>query len=261
MELPLFPLHTVLSPGLALPLHIFEERYRLLTKRCLDENAPFGVVLIRKGREAGGGVERISAVGTMAEIRQAMRYADGRYDLVVVGTTRFRVDRVQAGLEPYLVGEVTTLREPTGDSDRAMWLAGIVTRHFIRYVERYHEAISSGSGAVQIEIDVEEEGDNPDDGPADATVVETRRTEDDATSRLMRVARRVAAPDDPVALSHVLSGIVQVDVGQRQDLLEARTAEQRLMILDAILRLELEMLGRGLKPHVVDSKELVKQRN
>ena len=74
MELPLFPLHTVLCPGIALPLHIFEDRYRALVRRCLDESLPFGIVLIRDGREVGGGTIAFSAVGTVAEIRQAGRF-------------------------------------------------------------------------------------------------------------------------------------------------------------------------------------------
>ena len=55
MEIPLFPLHTVLCPGIVLPLHIFEDRYRALTRHCLDTGAPFGVVLIRDGHEVGPG--------------------------------------------------------------------------------------------------------------------------------------------------------------------------------------------------------------
>ena len=55
MEIPLFPLHTVLCPGIVMPLHIFEDRYRALTRHCLDTGAPFGVVLIREGRETGSG--------------------------------------------------------------------------------------------------------------------------------------------------------------------------------------------------------------
>ena len=53
MDLPLFPLHTVLCPGVALPLHVFEERYRVMVGRCIDLGEPFGVVLIRQGREVG----------------------------------------------------------------------------------------------------------------------------------------------------------------------------------------------------------------
>ena len=83
MELPLFPLHTVLCPGVALPLHIFEERYRTMVARCLDEGRPFGVVLIRDGREVGGGPTSIATVGTIAEIREAGKFSDGRYELLV----------------------------------------------------------------------------------------------------------------------------------------------------------------------------------
>ena len=53
IELPLFPLNTVLFPGQVLPLHIFEERYRLMIRRCLAEDLPFGVVLIKRGRRGG----------------------------------------------------------------------------------------------------------------------------------------------------------------------------------------------------------------
>ena len=51
MELPLFPLNTVLCPGIALPLHVFEDRYRAMVRHCLESQSPFGVVLIRQGRE------------------------------------------------------------------------------------------------------------------------------------------------------------------------------------------------------------------
>jgi len=80
MQLPLFPLHTVLCPGIALPLHIFEPRYRALVRDCVEASAPFGVVLIRNGREVGGGTISFSAIGTLAEIREAGRYPDGRYE-------------------------------------------------------------------------------------------------------------------------------------------------------------------------------------
>ena len=72
MEIPLFPLHTVLCPGIVLPLHIFEERYRAMTRRCLDTGDPFGVVLIRDDREVGTqGVATLAGVGAFAEIREA----------------------------------------------------------------------------------------------------------------------------------------------------------------------------------------------
>ena len=92
MRLPMFPLGTVLFPHMILPLHVFEERYRVLTRRCLDGDPLFGVVLIARGSEVGGGDER-SDVGTVARIAEAAELEDGRYVLVTVGTERLRVAR------------------------------------------------------------------------------------------------------------------------------------------------------------------------
>ncbi|MFL5681917.1 MAG: LON peptidase substrate-binding domain-containing protein, partial [Chloroflexota bacterium] len=94
MQIPLFPLHTVLAPGIALPLHIFEERYRAMVRRCLDTSTPFGIVLIRQGSDVAPREGRpqelsISGVGTFAEIREASKYVDGRWDVLTVGTGRF----------------------------------------------------------------------------------------------------------------------------------------------------------------------------
>ena len=100
MEIPLFPLHTVLCPGIVLPLHIFEDRYRALTRHCLDTGAPFGVVLIRDGREVGADRSlALAGVGALVEIREAGRYPDGRYDLLAAATGRFAID---AGTEWFL---------------------------------------------------------------------------------------------------------------------------------------------------------------
>jgi Lon protease-like protein len=115
MDLPLFPLHTVLCPGIALPLHIFEPRYRLLVGRCVERGMPFGVVWIRSGREVGTADLSVAEVGTTTEIREAERLADGRYDIVVIGTGRFRIEEVFAEREPYLVARTTALEEAIGD--------------------------------------------------------------------------------------------------------------------------------------------------
>ncbi|MBF6600779.1 MAG: LON peptidase substrate-binding domain-containing protein [Dehalococcoidia bacterium] len=74
MDLRLFPLQTVLFPGMRLPLHIFEERYKIMVRECIDEDAPFGVVLIRSGAEVGGGAIPHD-VGTTARIIQ-VEYLD-----------------------------------------------------------------------------------------------------------------------------------------------------------------------------------------
>ena len=77
-ELPLFPLNTVLFPGMPLTLHIFEDRYKLMIGKCIQERQPFGVVLIRRGLEALGPVADTHSVGCMAFIRQVERLEQGR---------------------------------------------------------------------------------------------------------------------------------------------------------------------------------------
>lgn len=88
----MFPLGTVLFPGSALPLHVFEPRYQALTRSCLDGDGHLGIALIERGSEVGGGDVRFS-VGTRARIAQAVALDDGRWFLVLVGVDRIRVDR------------------------------------------------------------------------------------------------------------------------------------------------------------------------
>lgn len=88
----MFPLGTVLFPSLYLPLHVFEDRYRVMVRHCLDTEPEFGVVLIERGWEVGGGDVR-SSVGTVARILQVAETDDGRYALGTVGTRRIRVVR------------------------------------------------------------------------------------------------------------------------------------------------------------------------
>lgn len=105
----MFPLGTVLFPGVYLPLHVFEPRYRVMTRRCLDGGREFGVVLIERGSEVGGGDVRFS-VGTVARIVEAAETDDGRWVLGTVGTRRIRVTRWLPD-DPYPVGEVQELEE------------------------------------------------------------------------------------------------------------------------------------------------------
>ena len=86
----MFPLGTVLLPFAHLPLHIFEPRYRALVKDVLAGDGEFGVVLIERGHEVGGGDARF-AVGTVARIVQTAELPDGRWLVDAVGTERFRV--------------------------------------------------------------------------------------------------------------------------------------------------------------------------
>jgi uncharacterized protein len=98
----LFPLRTVLFPGMVLPLHIFEERYKLMINHCLEQQRPFGVVLIREGQEVGGGALPYE-VGTTAIIAGLSRLEGGRLNIVSIGSQRFRLHQVRHDL-PYLVG-------------------------------------------------------------------------------------------------------------------------------------------------------------
>jgi Lon protease-like protein len=103
--LPLFPLHTVLFPGGLLPLHVFEERYRLL----VSEGRDFGVVLIRHGREVGPGLgDDVHAVGTVARLRDVEALPDGSYRVVALGLSRFRVQQLER-TRPYLTARVEPL--------------------------------------------------------------------------------------------------------------------------------------------------------
>jgi Lon protease-like protein len=86
----MFPLGTVLLPFAHLPLHIFEPRYRALVKDVLAGDGEFGVVLIERGQEVGGGDVRFG-VGTVAKVLQTAELPDGRWLLDAVGTERFRV--------------------------------------------------------------------------------------------------------------------------------------------------------------------------
>jgi Lon protease-like protein len=106
-ELALFPLFTVLFPGMPLHLHIFEPRYRLMIKRCLDANQPFGVVLIRKGEEAMGPLAEPYITGCTARIARTERLKDGSLNLTVLGEERFRILEL-AFKQPYLLGKVET---------------------------------------------------------------------------------------------------------------------------------------------------------
>ena len=117
MDIPLFPLNTVLFPGNTLPLHIFEERYKLMIGRCIDERAPFGVVLIRSGEEVGGQAEPYD-IGTTASITHVQRLPDGRTNILALGTRRFRILDLDHS-QPYLQANVEELSSEDVDTPEA----------------------------------------------------------------------------------------------------------------------------------------------
>ncbi len=268
MDVPLFPLHTVLCPGIALPLHVFEPRYRLMVGRCLAAGSPFGVVWIRDGREVGSGDLAIAAVGTFAEIRDADTLADGRYDLVAVGTGRFRVAEVFVGREPYLVARVEPVEDQLGDEPRTRRLSRLVTRRFVRYVQRVRElaeedeaaegpregTATPGSGTGAMKASGPEARQAPEGAARGADATQEGATESFA-------AADVAIPADPTLLSYLLAGIVELDLPHRQALLEADTTEERLVDLANVLAREVAYLEQRLRVFTPDAAELPVRRN
>jgi uncharacterized protein len=132
-RLPLFPLSTVLVPGLVLPLHIFEPRYRQLVsdlEQLPEDDREFGVVAIREGREVGtGSLRALYDVGCAATLQQVTTLPDGRSQILSTGARRFRLVDLDLDADtPYLTGLVEWLPEPEGDLDpttvlrsRALW--------------------------------------------------------------------------------------------------------------------------------------------
>ena len=256
MEIPLFPLHTVLCPGIVVPLHIFEERYRAMTRHCLETGAPFGIVLIRDGREVGaGGRLALAGVGALVEIRKAGRYPDGRYDLLAAATGRFAIRTVDLSRAPYIVADVTPLEDDVGDELRAERLAATAIRKFVRYLElmRTREGESGDALDTQIELDRPEESDTDDALPPRRTLgTTTLDAPDGSAAGDGQIVTGLAIPDDPTVLSYLLSGIIQVELPRRQRLLEAATTVERLEELVTLLDREVLLLGLRLRLSVPD---------
>jgi Lon protease-like protein len=114
LELPLFPLNTVLFPGMPLKLHIFEERYKLMIDGCIRQSQPFGVALIKEGLEALGPLAEPHSVGCTARITGVERLEEGRMNIQAVGRERFRIISL-AQDRPYLVGKVERYPLYAGD--------------------------------------------------------------------------------------------------------------------------------------------------
>jgi len=207
--LPLFPLSTVLFPGMRLPLHVFEERYRLLAARLQAQPEPrrFGVIAIRKGREVGtDGITALHDVGCVAEARQIAPHPDGRFDLATVGTERFRLLRVDDSL-PYFQGEIELLPEEELSRDTAAEATpsalAFATRRVQAGFRAYLNALADRGGGV-------------------VSVAEL--------------------PDEPLLLSYVVGAAMIIDLAERQSLLAAPTALDRLRLERSLLVRESAMM-------------------
>lgn len=113
-EVPLFALNVVLFPGMALPLHVFEPRYRRMIADCLADHAPFGVVLAAGedgGASADAGEPVLGArIGTLARIADYEQFPDGRFNLLAKGTRRFEVLELHSD-KPYLTATVRPFQD------------------------------------------------------------------------------------------------------------------------------------------------------
>ncbi|GAB4052991.1 LON peptidase substrate-binding domain-containing protein [Catellatospora paridis] len=189
--LPLFPLGTVLFPGLVLPLHIFEERWRTLMRNLMElpDGTPreFGVVAIERGLEVmpppHDGVATsevvVHEVGCVAQLRKITERPDGKFDIVTVGARRFRITGFVPSPHPYPVVGVEWLPDPAPDE-----LADQLAPRVLAAFREYLSVLRGG----------------PDD----------------------------QLPDDPTVLSNLVAASASLTVGDRQQLLSAPDPATRL---------------------------------
>jgi Lon protease-like protein len=143
--IPLFPLGVVLLPGLSLPLHIFEERYKQMIGECLERDEVFGMVAYTGSQ--------IKTVGCTARVTDVLnRYDDGRLDIMAVGERRFTI-RKQEESKPYLQGWVEFFddeQEELEDRDRELALKGLILHDELSRLMESGSA-HDGSGAMELE--------------------------------------------------------------------------------------------------------------
>jgi len=199
---PVFPLNTVLFPGVVTPLHIFEDRYRALMRDLLALPDPadrtFAVVAIREGYEVGDrGVQSLHRVGTLVQLTEVEKYDDGRFDIEVTGRQRIVLDEVNPA------GEYLTARgELVDDEDDTSEAAEEATRALATF-EEYRAALSTMQGGMVLT------------GPM---------------------------PQDPAYLSYTLAATCLLSQRERQDLLEAPDVLTRLRMLRRSLREEMRAM-------------------
>ncbi len=203
-QLPLFPLSTVLFPGLSLPLHIFEDHYRLLIRNLIEspKKTPprFGVVTVKHGQPAGSSpLETLYEIGCTAELLRAHTYDDGHFDIVVTGENRFLLHRIDNS-RPYFQGEVEFLDEQMGHD--AIALAPEVAQLF----RNYRALVLAAQGQFE----------------------ETP----------------LWFPDDPVVVSYLVAAATVLPLPDKHKLLAATDAAARLKHESELLQQEIAILKR-----------------
>lgn len=134
-RLPLFPLNTVLFPGMPLTLHIFEERYKQMIQECIENEEPFGVVLLRSGSEVlglGASAEPYD-IGCTAQLAQVQPAGQGRMNIVALGQERFRIVELEHD-HSYLVGQVEPYPLQNSDADQLQYAGAHLQIQVMRYL-------------------------------------------------------------------------------------------------------------------------------
>ncbi|RMF01257.1 MAG: hypothetical protein D6768_10995 [Chloroflexi bacterium] len=210
MQIPLFPLNTVLFPGRLLPLHIFEERYKAMVKQCLDNYNSFGVVLAKTQKAVVSNVSNVYyddlyTVGTTAQITAVENLENGRMNLIVVGQERFKIKNIWPSSQDFLVGKVDPF--PMRDAHDS---AGIDTRILRARVEQYVRYLDMASA---------EDLSNPD------------------------------LPTDPKALAYLACGVMQSSLVDKQQLLAIDTLRELVTKTATIIDRENKILAYTFKAH------------
>ena len=224
MRLPYFPLHVVLFPHLPLPLHIFEERYRAMTRDLLADGSPYAGRFV----VSNVGDEDLPAglVGTVAEVRRAERFADGRWALIVVGAERVILGDVDRS-GPYAVIEAEPLPESLGDASTAGRLLPEVQDALDAYLDTVKRFVASA-----------------------ASVGRESQEITDVAASLDEVLKPIRLPDDPLAASYAVAGVLQIELSRKQQLLELPDGATRLEAELNLLRREARLLADGAMPPI-----------
>jgi Lon protease-like protein len=203
VQLPIFPLNTVVFPGVTVPLHVFEERYRALVHHLLTISEKperlFGIVAIREGYEVGShGVQSVHRVGCVVQMTSVDPYPDGRFDIEVVGRHRLRLDGLDTSGR-YLVGDVETVEEARIDTPEGVHEAARTRETF----EEYRRRLSALRGDDVLDGEL---------------------------------------PRDPEFLSYSLAATCLLTLQERQALLEAANPLDRLIMLRHALHEEMRAM-------------------
>ncbi len=146
-NIPLFPLNVVLFPGMMLPLHIFEERYKVMIKECLATGQPFGVVLAKNKEAQAPNVAGLYSsdlyeIGTTARITAVENLTDGRMNLITIGQERFLIKDIQPSTDDFLVGRVDPFPVQDDDPQKVAMLVQKLRPMVRQYID--HLADASG---------------------------------------------------------------------------------------------------------------------